>query len=263
MIKLLYTKNALYSLLTNHGGNMKRVSHRLLSSDEERTLAQRIENGDNRARDEMITCNLRLALSIANQYRKSGLPMEDISQEANVGLIKAVDRFDWRKGFKFSTYAVWWIRQAIRRYIASQGTHIKFPAGSRHTIWKIDNLRKEYHAEFGAYPEDSEVAELLGMTKDAVGAIRRGMQWPVNIDAPIKGYDGRTYAEIIPDEQSTSHEDSIDQDILIGLIKSGFGVLTKQEEMVLRLRFGIEESQENSDGFPITEQQLSKLNKGA
>ena len=240
---------------------MKRVSHRLLSSDEERTLAQRIESGDNRARDEMITCNLRLALSIANQYRKSGLPMEDISQEANVGLIKAVDRFDWRKGFKFSTYAVWWIRQAIRRYIASQGTHIKFPAGSRHTIWKIDNLRKEYHSEFGVYPEDSEVADLLGMSKESVSSIRRGMQWPVNIDAPIKGFDGRTYAEIIPDENSTSHESSFDQEILVNLIKSGFGILTKQEEMVLRLRFGIEEDASDSKNFPINTQEYSTINK--
>ena len=240
---------------------MKRVSHRLLSSAEEKTLAQRIEKGDNRARDEMITCNLRLALSIANQYRKSGLPMEDISQEANVGLIKAVDRFDWRRGFKFSTYAVWWIRQAIRRYISSQGTHIKFPAGSRHTIWKIDSLRKEYHEEFGVYPEDSEVAELLGMTKESVGSIRRGMQWPVNIDAPIKGFDGRTYAEIIPDEDSLSHEDSIDQEILVNLIKTGFGVLTKQEEMVLRLRFGIEESVEDMSNFPVTKNELKTIRK--
>ena len=245
---------------------MKKVSHRLLSKEEEKSLAQRIEKGDNRARDEFIECNLRLALSIANQYRKSGLPMEDISQEANIGLIKAVDRFDWRKGFKFSTYAIWWIKQAIRRYISSQSTHIKFPAGSRHTIWKIDKLRKEYHEEFGVFPEDSEIAELMGMSKETIGSIRRGMQWPINIDQPIKGFDGRTYAEVIPDENSLSHEDLIDQDTMINLIKTGFNSLTKQEEMVLRLRFGINESTDNDKEFPITDTELNQLNtkrKGA
>ena len=107
---------------------MKQASHRLLSSQEEIQLAKRIEKGDGRARDIMITHNIRLALSVANQYRKTGLNMEDISQEANVGLIKAVDRYDWRKGFRFSTYAVWWIKQSIRRFISSQGSHVKFPA---------------------------------------------------------------------------------------------------------------------------------------
>jgi RNA polymerase primary sigma factor len=234
---------------------MRKVSHKLLTAAEEKTLAQRMEKGDNRARDEMITCNLRLALSIANQYRKSGLPMEDIAQEANVGLIKAVDRFDWRKGFKFSTYAVWWIRQAIRRYISSQSTHIKFPAGSRHTIWKIDTLRKEYQEEFGVFPEDSEVAELMGMTTESVRSIRQGMQWPVNIDAPIKGFDGRTYAEVIPDEDAAQHEDILDRELLIELVKSGFDALTKQEEMVLRLRFGISEDDSNVESFPTTRSQ--------
>jgi RNA polymerase primary sigma factor len=229
---------------------MKKVSHKLLSGAEEKSLAQKIEKGDNRARDKMITHNLRLALSIANQYRKSGLPMEDIAQEANVGLIKAVDRFDWRKGFKFSTYAVWWIRQAIRRYISSQSTAIKFPAGSRHTIWKITTLRKEYQSEFGVFPEDSEVAALMGMTKEAVRALRVGMQWPINIDAPIKGFDGRTYAEIIPDEDSQKHEDILDREMLIGLIKTGFSSLTRQEEMVLRLRFGISEDDKDTENFP-------------
>ncbi len=237
---------------------MKKVSHKLLTAAEEKILAQRMEKGDNRARDEMITHNLRLALSIANQYRKSGLPMEDIAQEANVGLIKAVDRFDWRKGFKFSTYAVWWIRQAIRRYISSQSTHIKFPAGSRHTIWKIDTLRKEYQAEFGVFPEDSEVAELMGMTKEAVRSLRVGMQWPVNIDAPIKGFDGRTYAEIIPDEDSQKHEETLDRELLINLIKAGFSNLTKQEEMVLRLRFGISEDNDDVENFPQTKTVVNK-----
>ena len=239
---------------------MKKVSHRLLTSAEEVTLAQKIEKGDNRARDMMITHNIRLALSIANQYRKSGLNMEDISQEANVGLIKAVDRFDWRKGFRFSTYAVWWIKQSIRRFISSQGSHIKFPAGSRHTIYQISKLRNEYFEEFGVYPEDKEVAGILGLKADLVGNLRRGMQWPVNIDAPLGGEAGsRTYAEIIPDE-SISSEAVTDRNMMIELIKKGFKSLTKQEEKVLRLRFGIEEDSTDDAKFPITEKELSLIN---
>ena len=238
---------------------MRNVSHKLLTADEEKQLAQRIEQGDSRARDLMITSNLRLALSIANQYRKSGLPMDDLSQEANVGLIKAVDRFDWRRGFKFSTYAVWWIKQSIRRYISSQSTHIKFPAGSRNTIYKIENIRKEYHDDFGVFPDDSEIAEIMGMSKDVISSIRAGMQWPISIDQPMKGFEGRTYAEVIPDDESNMHEEMIDQEMIVGLIKSGFCTLTKQEEMVLRLRFGIDEMEDDSVNFPITEKQSIKL----
>ena len=249
----MIAQNAIDTLLY-FGGRMRQISHKLLTADEEKELAKLIEKGDRRARDKMICCNLRLALSIANQYRKSGLPMEDISQEANVGLIKAVDRFDWRKGFKFSTYAVWWIRQSIRRYISSQGTHIKFPAGSRHTIYKIEKIRKEYHNDFGVFPDDNEIAEMMGMSKDVVSSIRAGMQWPVNIDQPMKGFEGRTYAEVIPDEDSGMLEEMIDRDTIIDLIKTGFNSLTKQEEMVLRLRFGIKESDTDCNRFPTTKQ---------
>ena len=242
---------------------MKTVKHRLLTPAEEVSLSKQIEKGDNRARDKMITHNMRLALSIANQYRKSGLSMEDISQEANVGLIKAVDRFDWRKGFRFSTYAVWWIRQSIRRFIASQGSHIKFPSGSRHTIYQISKLRNEYFEEFSVYPEDKEVAAILGLKEDLVSNLRRGMQWPINIDAPIGGEAGaRTYADVIPDESSSADLELItDQKNLVSLIKQGFKSLTKQEEKVLRLRFGIVENFNNNEKFPITEKELKKLQK--
>ena len=240
---------------------MKTVKHRLLSSAEEVSLSKLIEKGDNVARDKMITHNMRLALSIANQYRKSGLSMEDIAQEASVGLIKAVDRFDWRKGFRFSTYAVWWIRQSIRRFISSQGSHIKFPAGSRHTIYQISKLRNEYFEEFSVYPEDKEVAQMLGLKEDLVGNLRRGMQWPINIDQPIGGDAGtRTYANVIADESSGLDLEAVtDQKLLVNLIKKGFKSLTKQEEKVLRLRFGIAEDFQNDKSFPITEKEIKKL----
>ena len=144
--------------------------------------------------------------------------------------------------------------QSIRRYISSQGTHIKFPAGSRHTIYKIEKIRKEYHNDFGVFPDDNEIAEMMGMSKDVVSSIRAGMQWPVNIDQPMKGFEGRTYAEVIPDEDSGMLEEMIDRDTIIDLIKTGFNSLTKQEEMVLRLRFGIKESDTDCNRFPTTKQ---------
>jgi len=223
--------------------SIKQIRHKLLTAKEERDLAAKIATGDMFARESMINHNLRLAISIANQYRRSGLDMEDISQEANIGLIKAVDRFDHTKGFRFSTYACWWIKQSIRRYISSQGSHVKFPAGSRNTIYKINKLRSEYENEFGVLPDDIEVAELMGMKPEKVTNLRIGMQWPININRPIGGEEGnRTYADIIPDETPLPDE-AMDNKLLIQQIKSSLSSLTPQEERILRLRFGISEDE--------------------
>jgi len=237
---------------------LKYNHHKLLTKAEEQELAQQIEKGSTHARDKLITHNIRLALSIANQYRKSGFNMEDLSQEANVGLIKAVDRFDWTKGFRFSTYACWWIKQSIRRYLSAQG-HVKFPAGSRNTIYKINKARSEYEEEFGITPDDAEVATLLGMTADAVSSLRIGMQWPINIDAPVGGQEGRTYREVIPDNDLLSPDDALDQRTMISLIKSSLDSLTAQEERVLRLRFGIAEEEEDHENFPISKNQIKTI----
>ncbi|OUU74868.1 MAG: hypothetical protein CBC29_07010 [Methylococcaceae bacterium TMED69] len=220
-------------------------SFKLLTKQQEKTLAQKIEKGDNQARDLMISSNLRLALSIANKYKQTGFPMEDIIQEANIGLIKAVDRFDHKKGFRFSTYACWWIRQSIRRYLAIQG-HIKFPAGSRHMIWKINNFRKEYEEEFNEMPSNSEVADYLGIKESQVEDLRTGMQWPINIDSPVGGVEGgRTYADMIEDEDSPNIDMEIDAKKMMSLIREAFSSLKPQEEQVLRLRFGITEDDNN------------------
>lgn len=227
-----------------------KVNHRLLSADEEKALAKQIEKGSQHARNILITHNLRLALKIANQYRKSGLDMEDISQEANIGLITAVDKFDWRRGCRFSTYACWWIKQSIHRFIEGQSTQLKFPSGSRHMIYQINKLRNEYEKQFGVFPDDKEIAELLRVSADSITSLRLGMQWPVNIDHPVGGEHGsRTYAEVIPDN-STSIDDVIDQRDVLELIKRGFALLTPQEERVIRLRFGISESDENTKQYP-------------
>lgn len=227
------------------------TKHKLLTKEEEVELAKRAEAGDNRARDKMITSNLRLAISIANKYRNANLPMEDLIQESNIGLIKAVDRFDWRRGFRFSTYATWWIKQSVRRYVSSASAHVKFPTGSRTLIWKINNVRKEYEEEFGVYPSNAEIAEILGESEEHVKNLRAGMQWPINLDSPVGGEDGsRTFGEMIEDPDSPDMDAALDQEKIISLIRASLSRLTPQEEKVLRLRFGINESSEDIKNFP-------------
>jgi len=233
------------------GSYQKATKHKLLSREEEVQLAKAAEEGSTIAREQLITHNLRLALSIANNYRQAGLPMEDIIQESNVGLIKAVDRFDWRRGFRFSTYACWWIKQSVRRYVSGQASQIKFPSGSRALIWKINNIRREYEEEFGSLPTNAEVADMLGQSEDTVRNLRIGMQWPINIDQPINGEDGsRTFGETIPDDNLPNIDDDLDRDKIVELIKLALHSLSPQEEKVLRLRFGIQEDSNDILRFP-------------
>ena len=241
------------------GSYQKATKHKLLSREEEVKLAQQAEEGSTFAREQLIVHNLRLALSIANNYRQAGLPMEDIIQESNIGLIKAVDRFDWRRGFRFSTYACWWIKQSVRRYVSGQASQIKFPSGSRALIWKINNVRREYEKEFGSMPTNAEVAAMLGQSEDTVRNLRIGMQWPINIDQPINGEDGsRTFGETIPDDNLPDVDEDLDRNKIVDLIKEALHSLTAQEEKVLRLRFGIQEDPKDIKRFPPTKNQENK-----
>lgn len=230
----------------------KATRHKLLTKEEEVDLAQRMEKGDRLAREKLISSNLRLAISIANNYRNSNVPMEDLIQESNIGLIKAVDKFDWRRGFRFSTYACWWIKQSVRRYV-NGASHVKFPSGSRNLIWKINNVRREYEKEFGVYPTNEEISEILGESVNTVANLRSGMQWPINLDAPIGGEDGsRTFGETIEDEDARDPSERLDQQKLLSLIHGVLENLTSQEERVLRLRFGITEEDNNTTKYPTT-----------
>ena len=228
------------------------TKHKLLTKEQEVELAKKMEAGDTRAREKLITSNLRLAISIANHYKNSNVPMEDLIQESNIGLMKAVEKFDWRRGFKFSTYACWWIKQSVTRHLTADN-HVKFPSGSRNLIWKINNVRREYEKEFGVYPSNDEIACILGESVKTVANLRAGMQWPVNLDAPIGGEDGsRTYAETIEDTDARDPSEALDQKKLLSLINSVLDQLSPQEERVLRLRFGITEDCNNINDYPTT-----------
>ena len=235
--------------------------HKLLTSEQEVQLSQRIEQGDRRARDRMIQSNLRLAISIAKKYQHSGCSLEDLIQESSIGLIKAVDRFDWRKGFKFSTYACWWIKQSVRKHIASHASSIKMPTHARGLLWKIKVAREEYSEEFGCEPSSKEIAELLGVREETLKAIIQSARHSISLDAKIgKEGDGRSVSETVPDK-ADSVENLIDRQNLIKIVKTALSSLTSREERVLRLRFGIEEVITNHECFPITRGEIKELEK--
>ena len=215
----------------------------LLSRDEEVELSKRMEAGDMSARDRMIRANIRLAISIAKNYANKGVDLEDLIQESSLGLIKAVDRFDWRKGFKFSTYACWWIKQAVRQHVAAQAGSIKLPSYARGTLWKMKNITEEYNKEFGVDPTQQELADLLGTSVDTLQSLIKCAATPVALDGgAYKTDDGaRTMHEVLVDEKSMAIDDQLDRQKLTHVIKDVLSNLTPREETVLRLRFGITE----------------------
>ena len=223
----------------------------LLTREEEVKLAQRIEQGDQEARSLMIQSNLRLAVSIAKKYSKYGSSLEDLIQESNMGLIRAVEKFDWRRGFKFSTYACWWIKQAVVRHLTNSNTILKIPSHTLSNARKIYTVTKEYNEEFGVDPTPEEVAEILGMSVkhvqralDSIKARNVG-----SIDEAIGAEGNRTYAEIIPDKNAVDVDEMIDNETIREYIVKALSSLSKREELVLRLRFGIDEVMEEDENI--------------
>ena len=232
----------------------------LLTKDQEIELAQKIEQGDKRARDLMIQSNLRLAISLAKNYTNTGCRLEDLIQESSLGLIKAVDRFDWRKGFKFSTYAVWWIKQGLRKHVSSHTGEIKLPTHARGLLWKMKVVKEEYEEEFGVEPSEQELADLLGIKKSTLDSIIKSARPAISIDATVSWGDegGRRIAEIIPDE-SDSPDTMMEREELAGMIRQALGSLSKREELVVRLRFGLTEPEDDHINFPITKKEIKNL----
>ena len=236
--------------------------HKLLTREEEVFLSQRIEKGDSLARDKMIQSNLRLAISIAKRYQKSGCSLEDLIQESNIGLMKAVEKFDWRKGFKFSTYASWWIRQSVCRHINSHRSSIKIPAHASSLGWKISRLMKEYEEEFSQKPTVPEISSLLGVSEQMVKASMESLKFQnmISIDASIGNESGnRLISETIPDNCQKSLDEMIDHKKMLNVIKKCLSSLSDREEQILRLRFGITEDFSNSEDFNMSSSELSEI----
>jgi len=238
--------------------------HKLLTREEEVFLSQRIEKGDSLARDKMIQSNLRLAISIAKKYQKSGCSLEDLIQESNIGLMKAVEKFDWRKGFKFSTYASWWIRQSVCRHINSHRSSIKIPAHASSLGWKISRLIKEYEEEFSQRPTVPEISSLLGVSEQMVNASMESLKFQnmISIDASIGNESGnRLISETIPDNCQKTLDEMIDHNKMLEVIKQCLSSLSNREEQILRLRFGITEDFSTSSDFDMSESEINEIIK--
>lgn len=232
----------------------------LLSREQEIEISKLIESGDRRARDKMIRANLRLAISIAKQYQNKGCDMEDLIQESSIGLIKAIDRFDWRRGFKFSTYACWWIKQSVRTHIASHSAAFKLPTYAKNMMYKIQQATADYEKEFGQKPTQQEIADLIGVSPETITAMIECTMPSVSIDKPISDPSGSTKSlrDVIPD-QTDSVEDQLDKQKIMKALRQAMATLTQREERIVRLRFGIQEADDDTENFPITESEYESL----
>lgn len=218
----------------------------LLTFDEEVKLAARIQRGDMKARDQMIRANLRLVVKIAREYEGYGLPLLDLINEGNMGLMRAVEKFDPAKGGKLSTYSSWWIKQSIRRAIANQARTVRLPI---HMLDKIGKMRRaitKLHEELGQEPTDEEVAVELGITVKRTIQLRNASVRTTSIDAPLGDDDSSRIADVIPDERAENPYEELNQKTMLDMLSELIGRLPVREFNILRLRFGLEGGREHS-----------------
>ncbi len=236
----------------------------LLTPEEEIELAQRMKDGDKEAKKRLAEANLRLVVSIAKRYSGRGMHFLDLIQEGNLGLIKAVDKFDYTKGFKFSTYATWWIRQSITRAIADQARTIRIPVHMVETITKVKKTSSQLLHQNGRDPSPDEIAQALDMPVERVREILRIAQDPVSLETPIGEEEDSHLGDFIPDENAPEPTEAASLVLLKEQINQVLSTLTDREEKVLRLRFGLEDGrsrtlEEVGQMFNVTRERIRQI----
>jgi RNA polymerase primary sigma factor len=236
----------------------------LLKPEEEIELAARIKKGDKKAREHMIKANLRLVVKIARDYEGIGLPLLDLISEGNIGLMKAVERFDPAKGGKLSTYGSWWIKQSIKRALANQSKTIRLPV---HLVDKISKMRRvgmQLQEELGREPTDEEIAGELGITAGRVAQMRLAAIRPASLDAPIGDDDSNNFSEIVQDENAISPYENLEEKTVTGMLQEMVKTLDTREETILRYRFGLDGGTEKTleevgEKFGVTRERIRQI----